>query len=1141
MEKRKMKRKTILLTSALLLFLMMSDIGFRTIEVKAFDLGYHVDKCDKLGADFNLSPAAVKKIKLGDKGIDVASVLKPLYGKSTQEFLESMHFDNLPNYTKIKELWDQLTQGFQKLITDLAKANDIDGTLVAIGEFLHAIEDFYSHSNWVEYWLGRGIKPENLPTWHDAKAAKAGPYADGWAHLLTIGGNELYSGAFPTDRLPELRKINPNVRPHDPTGPNDPVDPNDPGLNKDNANRPNFDAAYALAVKDSEFWMGKIRDWLTQLKVWDKVRNYELGWLKELWYDLKEWVWDTAAKAAGHYKSGTPHPIILSPFPNASITLGYPEGCITGLPGTLPVYQYLVNNTGVEDIDTFNVTLPDGGLSYVLHVAAPDSWNANFIGDNCVVFNTAVAPITPGQTQIFSITANYSSVRNATLTLNNGAPLDAIGPGPLDEFDQEFMAIVNSFPSVALVTYTLTIETTTQGTTSPPTGNYSYTYGTAACVAANPNAGYILHHWELNGTNVGSMNPTRVTMDNDYTLRAVFTYSGQNTLTVKHTAGGMTSLATGFYTPGAVATVSATPDLNCIFEYWELDGAYAGSANPISMTMNTNHLLQAVFSGVWSLQWSQTYDGYGHAQFAQPCGDLDGDYDNEMVVGGYETLGNGIARILKYDNASGTYSEVYSWTEGGGTYNAPSGATMLDLDGDGNLELVMSWAYSGENDGVWAYKWDGTTLTKLDHFYCSFTFDVYTCDFDMDGNPEVVVANAPWGGYLAHVIGLGWNTTTSKFYVKAQWMLPSYSYMECPMVWSGNLKGDGNTEIVACISNSSTSTAGVWALSWNSTSNAWDAELVYSGLIGGGTPYGVVVDDMDRDGIAEIGIGNNAPGGVGAAAVLVKWNGTAYNKVWEGSWPSEYSVIEAVTIGDGDNDGKNEFYVGGEYVHVISWTGMGYAEKSMIIGTSGLLSGINIGDFNNDGLNEVKACDIGGYGPGKEWIFGYNAPIHDLGVTSITPEKTSVSQGLNATFYVTVKNYGNSEETFSLTLSYDPVRVIDTEIVFLSALTAETIAYTWNTTTGVSPGNYGITAYVHPLPGETDTGDNLLIDTFYVSIPGDINLDGRVDILDAIRLSNSFGKSLGQDGFNPSADINSDNYVNILDAIILANHFNQHT
>jgi hypothetical protein len=62
----------------------------------------------------------------------------------------------------------------------------------------------------------------------------------------------------------------------------------------------------------------------------------------------------------------------------------------------------------------------------------------------------------------------------------------------------------------------------------------------------------------------------------------------------------------------------------------------------------------------------------------------------------------------------------------------------------------------------------------------------------------------------------------------------------------------------------------------------------------------------------------------------------------------------------------------------------------------------------------------------------------------------------------------------------------------------------------------------------------------FVTIPGDINGDGTVNILDAIKLGNAFLATPSTSNWNPNADINDDNIVNILDAIILANHFLQH-
>jgi hypothetical protein len=92
----------------------------------------------------------------------------------------------------------------------------------------------------------------------------------------------------------------------------------------------------------------------------------------------------------------------------------------------------------------------------------------------------------------------------------------------------------------------------------------------------------------------------------------------------------------------------------------------------------------------------------------------------------------------------------------------------------------------------------------------------------------------------------------------------------------------------------------------------------------------------------------------------------------------------------------------------------------------------------------------------------------------------------------------------------------------------------------VAYGNYTVTGVVETVSGETDTGDNRLNDVYiFVTLPGDINGDKKVDILDAIKLANAFGSKSGDPRWNPNADINCDNKVNILDCIVLANYFGQ--
>jgi parallel beta-helix repeat protein len=58
-----------------------------------------------------------------------------------------------------------------------------------------------------------------------------------------------------------------------------------------------------------------------------------------------------------------------------------------------------------------------------------------------------------------------------------------------------------------------------------------------------------------------------------------------------------------------------------------------------------------------------------------------------------------------------------------------------------------------------------------------------------------------------------------------------------------------------------------------------------------------------------------------------------------------------------------------------------------------------------------------------------------------------------------------------------------------------------------------------------------------VTIAGDINRDGTVDIYDAIVLAGAYSSTPGSPNWNANVDLNSDNIVDIYDAILLANNF----
>lgn len=96
----------------------------------------------------------------------------------------------------------------------------------------------------------------------------------------------------------------------------------------------------------------------------------------------------------------------------------------------------------------------------------------------------------------------------------------------------------------------------------------------------------------------------------------------------------------------------------------------------------------------------------------------------------------------------------------------------------------------------------------------------------------------------------------------------------------------------------------------------------------------------------------------------------------------------------------------------------------------------------------------------------------------------------------------------------------------------------------LSLGGEGVTVQVDP-DGDgvfecTFTSDSELTQSEFLAhtiLLGDINLDGFVDVMDAIQAANSFGSSPGQSNWNEAADFNRDSIVDIYDLIILAGNF----
>jgi hypothetical protein len=139
---------------------------------------------------------------------------------------------------------------------------------------------------------------------------------------------------------------------------------------------------------------------------------------------------------------------------------------------------------------------------------------------------------------------------------------------------------------------------------------------------------------------------------------------------------------------------------------------------------------------------------------------------------------------------------------------------------------------------------------------------------------------------------------------------------------------------------------------------------------------------------------------------------------------------------------------------------------------------------------------------------------------------------------VTVANQGDYTETFNITI-YANTNPIETKQITLTKGASTTITYTWNTTS-FNKGNYTLWAYAWPVPGETYTADNTLVDGWVVvAMPGDINADGIVDIFDCVKIALAFGAKPHDPNWDPNSDIDNSHLTDIFDLVIVAIHFGE--
>jgi len=168
--------------------------------------------------------------------------------------------------------------------------------------------------------------------------------------------------------------------------------------------------------------------------------------------------------------------------------------------------------------------------------------------------------------------------------------------------------------------------------------------------------------------------------------------------------------------------------------------------------------------------------------------------------------------------------------------------------------------------------------------------------------------------------------------------------------------------------------------------------------------------------------------------------------------------------------------------------------------------------------------------------------IHNVAVTNVVSDKTTVGQTYLANVSVTVENQGEYAEQINVTLYADSIYTytVETKQVTLSINESRTLTYVWDT--------YGFPYYDYTLSAEAqiigysddDPTDNSMTDgSILVTIAGDVDGDHDVDIYDIVIMSSAYGTIKGEPGYVPNCDIDNDGDIDIFDIVIANGNYGQ--
>lgn len=213
---------------------------------------------------------------------------------------------------------------------------------------------------------------------------------------------------------------------------------------------------------------------------------------------------------------------------------------------------------------------------------------------------------------------------------------------------------------------------------------------------------------------------------------------------------------------------------------------------------------------------------------------------------------------------------------------------------------------------------------------------------------------------------------------------------------------------------------------------------------------------------------------------------------------------------------------------IFSWGTTGFAEENYTLIAKATIVQDEIYVYDNTCIDGVIEVESG---------------LHDVAVIDVKTCKQgclpmqTVGKGYTAHINVTVSNLGDFDENITINAYANLTLVGTASIINLAPTSQTTVTLLWNTST-FAHGNYTISANATAVPGEGDLSNNAFSNGIVrVVVPGNIDANNIVNMLDLYRVALHFGATPGTPNWDPNCDVDDNHIINMLDLYITALNF----